>query len=77
MHSAISCKCSPTAASWPLREGCTSSTLPQSDRSEASRSQRGFGIERIAPGHCTGWKAGCLVASELGDILFPLTVGRC
>ena len=35
-----------------------------------------FGLRRLAPGHCTGWRAISQMAREFGDELVPTAVGK-
>ena len=36
-----------------------------------------FGLPRIVPGHCTGWRAVTALVNEFGeDIVVPSAVGR-
>jgi 7,8-dihydropterin-6-yl-methyl-4-(beta-D-ribofuranosyl)aminobenzene 5'-phosphate synthase len=35
-----------------------------------------FGLEFMAPGHCTGWRAMTVIAREFGDRLAPSAVGK-
>jgi 7,8-dihydropterin-6-yl-methyl-4-(beta-D-ribofuranosyl)aminobenzene 5'-phosphate synthase len=35
-----------------------------------------FGLKRLAPGHCTGWRAISQMAREFGDELVPSAVGK-
>jgi 7,8-dihydropterin-6-yl-methyl-4-(beta-D-ribofuranosyl)aminobenzene 5'-phosphate synthase len=35
-----------------------------------------FGLQALAPGHCTGWRAMSVLAREFGDELIPSAVGK-
>jgi 7,8-dihydropterin-6-yl-methyl-4-(beta-D-ribofuranosyl)aminobenzene 5'-phosphate synthase len=35
-----------------------------------------FGLQVLAPGHCTGWRAMSVIAREFGDELMPSAVGK-
>ena len=35
-----------------------------------------FGLQMLAPGHCTGWRALAAMAREFGDALAPSAVGK-
>jgi 7,8-dihydropterin-6-yl-methyl-4-(beta-D-ribofuranosyl)aminobenzene 5'-phosphate synthase len=35
-----------------------------------------FGLELLAPGHCTGWRAMSVMAGEFGERLAPSAVGK-
>jgi 7,8-dihydropterin-6-yl-methyl-4-(beta-D-ribofuranosyl)aminobenzene 5'-phosphate synthase len=35
-----------------------------------------FGLQMLAPGHCTGWRALSVLAREFGDELVPSAVGK-
>lgn len=38
---------------------------------------RGFGLARIMPGHCTGWRAVTALSNDFGDqVVVPCAVGR-
>jgi 7,8-dihydropterin-6-yl-methyl-4-(beta-D-ribofuranosyl)aminobenzene 5'-phosphate synthase len=38
---------------------------------------RGFGLQRIVPAHCTGWRAvGALVRAFGEEVIVPSAVGR-
>jgi 7,8-dihydropterin-6-yl-methyl-4-(beta-D-ribofuranosyl)aminobenzene 5'-phosphate synthase len=43
---------------------------------ETIRDLRLFGLRRIAPGHCTGWRALSAMAQVFGDELVPSAVGK-
>jgi 7,8-dihydropterin-6-yl-methyl-4-(beta-D-ribofuranosyl)aminobenzene 5'-phosphate synthase len=51
--------------------GATEKIIPQT-----VAALKGFGLELIAPGHCTGWRALSVMARELGDELVPSSVGK-
>jgi 7,8-dihydropterin-6-yl-methyl-4-(beta-D-ribofuranosyl)aminobenzene 5'-phosphate synthase len=35
-----------------------------------------FGLKRVIPGHCTGWRAVQALVSKLGDVVIPSAVGQ-
>ena len=37
---------------------------------------RPFGLERIVPAHCTGWRATCALVTAFGDAVVPSAVGK-
>lgn len=40
------------------------------------RDMQAFGLKRIVPGHCTGWRAVSALAEAFGDGITPLSVGQ-
>lgn len=51
--------------------GATEKIIP-----ETIRDLQTFGLQLIAPGHCTGWRALTAMARVLGDALAPSAVGK-
>ncbi|OJH36250.1 MBL fold metallo-hydrolase [Cystobacter ferrugineus] len=40
------------------------------------RDLQGFGLKRLIPGHCTGWRATQALVRALGDVVVPGAVGQ-
>jgi 7,8-dihydropterin-6-yl-methyl-4-(beta-D-ribofuranosyl)aminobenzene 5'-phosphate synthase len=51
--------------------GATEKIMPQT-----VADLRGFDLQLIAPGHCTGWRALSAMSNIFGDELVPLAVGK-
>jgi 7,8-dihydropterin-6-yl-methyl-4-(beta-D-ribofuranosyl)aminobenzene 5'-phosphate synthase len=50
---------------------------PESAISQTVEELKSFGLRRVMPGHCTGWRAMSAFSSDLEpDVLVPLAVGR-
>jgi len=43
---------------------------------ETVEAMRGFGLQLIAPAHCTGWRAVGALAATFGDAVVPCAVGK-
>ena len=51
--------------------GATEKIIP-----DTIRDLQAFGLQLIAPGHCTGWRALTALAGVFGDALVPSAVGK-
>ena len=51
--------------------GATEKIIP-----DTIRDLQAFGLQLIAPGHCTGWRALTALAGVVGDALVPSAVGK-
>ena len=56
---------------------CISAASTSGSSRRPSQALRGFDLDVIAAGHCTGWRAMAALANEFGDSkLVPLAVGK-